>query len=230
MPRKKIITAVSEYKGYEINDRYEYDKNQLDWIIRSLEYYQGLSINNDDSDYVVFDITINIEETSKSPFFNISDFDDGANYPIYFNPNQLKTILPSEYYFYRWTREFKEDYAMGEHYHLMVIANHFPITKLDELRREVENLEGVKTAFISPRKLEDDDHRRIVHFHWLNREIDSIDGLYDSIKRHCYRAKLNQKLPFMPRSFDGCRHFRPLLPVSEVNYLRRIRSLDLAPF
>src|SRR5690606_32028076 len=143
MPRKKIITAVGEYKGYEINDRYEYDKNQLDWIIGSLEYYQGLSITNDDSDYVVFDITINIEETSKSPFFNISYFDDSSDFPIYFNPNQLKTILPSDYYFYRWTREFKEDHAVGEHYHLMVIANHFPLTKLDELRREVEDLEGV---------------------------------------------------------------------------------------
>lgn len=212
-----------------INSKYKYDKNQLDFIIRTLEYYRYLSTISSESDYVVFDITINIDETSKSPYFNQSNFDDGSSYPAEFQPNHLKSVLTSEYYFYRWTREFKESHGMGEHYHLMVIANHFPVTKLDELRRNVELLDGVKTAFISPRRLEDDDHRKMVHFHWLN-QTNSIDGIEDAITRHCYRAKLDQKLEYMTRSFDGCRDLKPLLPVSEVNYARKVHALDLVPF
>ena len=169
-----------------------------------------MSEQDSTSDYVVFDITINIDETTKSQLFNGEHYDDGLEY-VAFNPNSLKQVLPAENYYYRWTREFKTKYGMGEHYHLMVIANHFPKSVKNDTR-SCENLDGVLTVFLSPRELEDDDPRGKIHFHWLNR--DGVDGIDDAVTRHCYRAKLDQKLDGMKRSFDGSREMKPLLPVS----------------
>ena len=212
MPRRKIINGdVGEYRNYNINDIYTYDQVQLDIIIDALEYYQELSEQDSTSDYVVFDITINIDETTKSQLFNGEYYDDGLEY-VAFNPNSLKKVLPAENYYYRWTREFKTNHGMGEHYHLMVIANHFPPSQLRTIQESVKNLDGVLTAFLSPRELEDDDPRGKIHFHWLNR--DGVDGIDDAVTRHCYRAKLDQKLDGMKRSFDGSREMKPLLPVS----------------
>jgi hypothetical protein len=101
---------------------------------------------------------------------------------------------------------------MWEHYHLMEKANHFPPTQLITIKESVKNLYRELTAFISPRELEDDDPRGKIHFHWLNR--DGVDGIDDAVTRHCYRAKLVQKLAGMKRSFDGRREMKPLLPVS----------------
>ena len=212
MPRRKIINGdVGEYRNYNINDIYTYDQVQLDIIIDALEYYQELSEQDSTSDYVVFDITINIDETTKSQLFNGEYYDDGLEY-VAFNPNSLKKVLPAENYYYRWTREFKTNHGMGEHYHLMVIANHFPPSQLRTIQEAVKNLDGVLTVFLSPRELEDDDPRGKIHFHWLNR--DGVDGIDDAVTRHCYRAKLDQKLDGMKRSFDGSREMKPLLPVS----------------
>ncbi len=212
MPRRKIINGdVGEYRNYNINDIYTYDQVQLDIIIDALEYYQELSEQDSTSDYVVFDITINIDETTKSQLFNGEYYDDGLEY-VAFNPNSLKKVLPAENYYYRWTREFKTNHGMGEHYHLMVIANHFPPSQLRTIQESVKNLDGVLTVFLSPRELEDDDPRGKIHFHWLNR--DGVDGIDDAVTRHCYRAKLDQKLDGMKRSFDGSREMKPLLPVS----------------
>lgn len=212
MPRRKIINGdVGEYRNYNINDIYTYDQVQLDIIIDALEYYQELSEQDSTSDYVVFDITINIDETTKSQLFMGEHYDDGLEY-VAFNPNSLKQVLPAENYYYRWTREFKTNHGMGEHYHLMVIANHFPPSQLRTIQESVKNLDGVLTVFLSPRDLEDDDPRGKIHFHWLNR--DGVDGIDDAVNRHCYRAKLEQKLKGMKRSFDGSREMKPLLPVS----------------
>lgn len=212
MPRRKIINGdVGEHRNYNINKKYTYDQDQLDIIIDALEYYQELSEQDSTSDYVVFDITINIDETTKSQLFNGEYYDDGLEY-VAFNPNSLKKVLPAENYYYRWTREFKTNHGMGEHYHLMVIANHFPPSQLRTIQESVKNLDGVLTAFLSPRELEDDDPRGKIHFHWLNR--DGVDGIDDAVTRHCYRAKLDQKLDGMKRSFDGSREMKPLLPVS----------------
>ena len=212
MPRRKIINGdVGEHRNYNINKKYTYDQDQLDIIIDALEYYQELSEQDSTSDYVVFDITINIDETTKSQLFNGEYYDDGLEY-VAFNPNSLKKVLPAENYYYRWTREFKTKYGMGEHYHLMVIANHFPPSQLRTIQEAVKNLDGVLTVFLSPRELEDDDPRGKIHFHWLNR--DGVDGIDDAVTRHCYRAKLDQKLDGMKRSFDGSREMKPLLPVS----------------
>lgn len=212
MPRRKIINGgVGEHRNYNINKKYSYDQDQLDIIIDALEYYQELSEQDSTSDYVVFDITINIDETTKSQLFNGEHYDDGLEY-VAFNPNSLKKVLPAENYYYRWTREFKTNHGMGEHYHLMVIANHFPPSQLRTIQEAVKNLDGVLTAFLSPRELEDDDPRGKIHFHWLNR--DGVDGIDDAVTRHCYRAKLDQKLKGMKRSFDGSREMKPLLPVS----------------
>ena len=212
MPRRKIINGdVGEYRNYNINDIYTYDQVQLDIIIDALESYQELSEQDSTSDYVVFDITINIDETTKSQLFNGEHYDDGLEY-VAFNPNSLKQVLPAENYYYRWTREFKTNHGMGEHYHLMVIANHFPPSQLRTIQESVKNLDGVLTAFLSPRELKNDDPRGKIHFHWLNR--DGVDGIDDAVTRHCYRAKLDQKLDGMKRSFDGSREMKPLLPVS----------------
>lgn len=212
MPRRKIINGdVGEYRNYNINEKYTYDQVQLDIIIDALEYYKELLDQDSTSEYVAFDITINIDETTKSQLFMGEHYDDGFEY-VAFNPNSLKQVLPAENYYYRWTREFKTNHGMGEHYHLMVIANHFPPSQLRTIQESVKNLDGVLTAFLSPRDLEDDDPRGKIHFHWLNH--DGVDGIDDAVNRHCYRAKLEQKLKGMKRSFDGSREMKPLLPVS----------------
>lgn len=223
MPRRKVINGSREvYRGYSINKKYNYDGKQLDTIIDALEYYKSQSVLDISSDYVVFEITLNVDETTKSPMFNPMDYDDGCSDFSPFNPNSLKTILPADQFYYRWTREYKDDHCMGEHYHLMVIANHFPLRDMIRLQGEVEALDGVKTAFISPRVMPKDDYRSKVHFHWLNR--DGIDGIEDAVLRHCYRAKLDQKLEGMGRSFDGSRELRPLVPISRRNQELFVRS------
>jgi hypothetical protein len=216
MPRRKIIDGSSGvYRDYSINTKYQYDGKQLDKVIDALEYYRDQSISDQTSDYVVFEITLNIDETTKSPLFNPMDFDDGCSDLSAFNPNSLKTILPADQFYYRWTREYKDDHGMGEHYHLMVIANHFPLRDMIKIQKALESLSGVKTSYISQRLLSEHDHRLMVHFHWLNR--DGVDGIEDAVKRHCYRAKLDQKLEGMKRSFDGSRELRPLVPISKRN-------------
>lgn len=223
MPRRRVIYGSSEvYRGYSIKNKYDYDGNQLDIIIDALEYYKKQSDLDKSSDYMVFEITINVDETTKSPAFNPMDYDDGCDDFSPFNPNSLKTILPADQFYYRWTREYKDDHFMGEHYHLIVIANHFPLRDMIMIQKAVANLQGVKTAFISPRVIPEDDHRSKVHFHWLNR--DGVDGIEDAVLRHCYRAKLDQKLEGMGRSFDGSRELRPLAPISLRNQEVFIRT------
>lgn len=232
MPRRKVIYGSGGvYKGYSINNKYDYDGKQLDIIIEALEYYKKQSISDVSSDYVVFEITINVNETTKSPLFNPADYDDGYSDLSSFNPNSLKSILPADQFFYRWTREYKDDHGMGEHYHLMIIANHFPLRDMRAIQQAVEKLDGVKTAFITPRLLQDDDHRNRVHFHWLSR--DGVDGIEDAVLRHCYRAKLDQKIDGMTRSFDGSRVLKPLIPISTRNqeiFLRTVKTTTTSIF
>lgn len=114
---------------------------------------------------------------------------------------------------------------MGEHYHLMVIANHFPLRDMLTIQKAVADLQGVKTAFISARVLPKQDHRSKVHFHWLNR--DGVDGIEDAVYRHCYKAKLNQKLEWMKRSFDGSRELKPLIPISKRNQRIFLESKEI---
>ncbi|MEG0580347.1 MAG: hypothetical protein RR490_10570 [Niameybacter sp.] len=221
MPRVKSISGVDAYKGYAIKEKYEYDVRQLDKIIEILEYYRELSLIDDMSDYVVFDITIKVHDTPVSPYFNPCDNDDG--FTDSFNVNDLKEILSEEHFFYRWTREWSQ--KNREHYHLIVIANHIPKSEyMASLHQLISSVQGVKSVFISPRLLADDDHRRIIHFHWLNRDIDSVDGLNDAINRHSYKAKLDQKLDGIRRTFDGSRILKPLMPIS-----KRLESLHCKP-
>lgn len=226
MPRRKVISGSSGvYRNYRINEKYSYDGKQLDIIIDALEYYQQQSKLDPSSDYVVFEITINIDETTKSPLFNPMDYDDGCSDFSAFNPNSLKSILPADQFYCRWTQEYKDDRGMGEHYHLMVIANHFPLRDMIRIQKTVESLQGVRTAFISPRVLPKQDHRSKVHFHWLNN--DGIDGIEDAVYRHCYKAKLDQKLEWMKRSFDGSRELKPLIPVSKRNQRIFLESKEI---
>ena len=96
MPRRKIINGdVGEYRNYNINEKYTYDQVQLDIIIDALEYYKELLDQDSTSEYVAFDITINIDETTKSQLFNGEHYDDGLEY-VAFNPNSLKKVLPAE--------------------------------------------------------------------------------------------------------------------------------------
>ena len=222
MPRRIVLSNVNIYRGYSIKDKYSYDQKQLDRIIDTLEFYKYESTRDPNSNYVVFDITIKVKNTSSSPYFNPYNFDDG--YIDYFNPNDLKVVLPDDYYFYRWTREWSE--KNQEHYHLMVIANHPAKTGfIERLHNDVASLTGVKSAFISPRLLSDDDHRSKIHFHWLSNSINERDGLRDCINRHSYRAKLDQKLDFAKRTFDGCRNLKPLLALSTVLENKQINRL-----
>jgi hypothetical protein len=62
--------------------------------------------------------------------------------------------------------------------------------------------------------LADDDYRSKIHFHWLNKKNNDKDGLRDCVNRHSYRAKLDQKLDFTKRTFDGSRKLKPLLALS----------------
>lgn len=220
MPRTLTVKNESNYMGYSIKDKYEYNEVQLIKIIEALEFYHKESLKDPSSNYVVFDITIKVNDTTASPYYDPTDDDNGLQ--RFFDVNDMKDILPDEHFFYRWTREWSK--KNQEHYHFVVIANHVPKQDyLPRLQQTISELAGVKTAFISPRLLADDDHRGKLHFHWLNKASDDVDGLDDAVNRHSYKAKLDQKLKGVKRTFDGCRVLKPLLPLS-----KRLHSLSLA--
>lgn len=216
MPRCKVIDGKSLfYKGYDLNVSYRYDEKQLSKILNALEGYHELSKTDSFSNYVAFEVTLNVDETLKSPFFDPLYYDDPCNELELFNINNLKSVFPSDSYFYLWTREFKTEYCTGEHYHLMVIANHMSKTELFNKRDELENLTGVKSAFIAPRVLDKNDPRtHKVYFHFL-RESVGADGIRDAFSRYCYNAKIDQKIESFNRSFDGCRKLSPLNVISK---------------
>lgn len=220
MPRTLVVKNQSTYMGYSIKDKYEYNEAQLIKIIKALEFYHKESLEDPSSNYVTFDITIKVNDTTASPYYESLDDDNGLQ--RFFDVNDMKDILPDEHFFYRWTREWSK--KNQEHYHFVVIANHVPKQDyLPKLQQTISNMVGVKTAFISPRLLADDDHREILHFHWLNKAPDDMDGLNDAVNRHSYKAKLDQKLDGVKRTFDGCRLLKPLVPLS-----KRLHSLSLA--
>lgn len=219
MPRIVTVKNQSTYMGYSIKDKYEYNEVQLITIIKALEFYHKESLKDPSSNYVVFDITIKVNDTTASPYYEPSDDDNGLQ--RFFDVNNMKNILPDENFFYRWTREWSK--KNQEHYHFVVIANHVPKQDyLPKLQKTISNMVGVKAAFISPRLLADDDHRGSLHFHWLNKAPDDMDGLNDAVNRHSYKAKLDQKLNGVKRTFDGCRVLKPLIPLS-----KRLHSLKL---
>lgn len=223
MPRRRIVRSLDIYKGYGIKDKYSYDASQLDVIIDALEFYHKESKINKESNYVVFDITIKVKDSTVSPYFDPMSFDDG--YQDQFDVNSIKTILPETHYFYRWTREWSV--KNQEHYHLMVIANHPALTGfIETLQMDIKSLIGVKSVFISSRLLGKDDHRRMIHFHWLNNDVQDIDGLADAVNRHSYRAKLDQKIKGVKRTFDGSRKLKPLQPLSTYLESRQVNKLS----
>ena len=75
-----------------------------------------------------------------------------------------------------------------------------------ELHEQLEALDGVRSVYIANRP------NAKTPFH--NLKENGKDGLEDAILRHCYRAKLDQKLEGDRRSFDGSRKLKPLEPVS----------------
>lgn len=205
MPRPSKLHNPKSHKGYAVNDKYTYDKNQLNTIIKALEYYHRLSTTEHSSNYQVFDITVNVEDDS-SLFMDMDDilFDNSS---LRFNPSKIKeSVLTPDKYFFRWTREYKTEYGAGLHYHFMVIANNISRSKVMELHEQLEALDGVRSVWISPRE----GSKELFHHLKQNGE----DGLEDAILRHCYRAKLDQKLAGDRRSFDGSRKLKPLEPVS----------------
>lgn len=223
MPRRKVVSDVDIYKGYGIKDKYSYDSNQLDTIINALEFYDRESERDKGSNYVVFDITIKVKDSPVSPYFDPMSFDDG--YQDQFDINNLKTILPETHFYYRWTREWSD--KNQEHYHLMVLANHPAKTGfIEKMQKRIQILVGVKSVYISPRLLNDDDHRRMIHFHWLNKDKQDRDGLKDAIDRHSYRAKLDQKIDGIKRTFDGSRKLKPLQPLSVNLESKQINQLS----
>lgn len=204
MPRVSKLVKPKEFRGYAVNDKYTYDKDQLNTIVEALEYYCELNQTDPLSNYQVFDITINVEDdTSLSAdmddiFFDASD--------LRFNPSTIKdNVLTPDKYFFRWTREYKTEYGAGLHYHFMVIANNISRNKVMELQEQIEALDGVRSTWVAPRE------NLKTPFHHLRK---TEDGLDDAVLRHCYRAKLDQKLEGDRRSFDGSRKLKPLLPVS----------------
>jgi hypothetical protein len=206
MPRTVKLHNPDEYRGYEINNKYTYDKRQLNKIIDALEYYKTLAIATGD-EYVVFDVTLNVDVSMLST----EDLDDVMldQRLIRFNPNQFKDVLSDDKYYYRWTREFKTDYGAGSHYHLMIIANNLNVTDRIELQRQLETLIGVRSSFVAKRTNQDSP------YHHLANELD------DAVLRHCYRAKLDQKVDGDIRSFDGCRKLKPLLPSSKYRIVKQ---------
>lgn len=220
MPRISTVKNQSNYMGYLIKDKYAYNEVQLIKIIKALEFYHKESLIDLSSNYVAFDITIKVNDTTASPYYEPVDDDNGLQQ--FFDVNDMKDLLPDEHFFYRWTREWSK--KNKEHYHFVVIANHVPRQDyLPKLQQDISNLVGVKSAYISPRLLADNDHRGCLHFHWLGKEPDAIDGLDDAVNRHSYKAKLDQKLDGVKRTFDGCRVLKPLVPLS-----KRLHSLSLA--
>jgi DNA polymerase II large subunit len=109
----------------------------------------------------------------------------------------------------------------------MVIANHPAMTGFIEVRQKnIMSLTGVKSVFISPRLLDDSDHRGKIHFHWLNKDKHNRDGLADAINRFSYRAKLDQKIDGIKRTFDGSRKLKPLQPLSVSLETKQINQLS----
>ncbi|WP_269915586.1 hypothetical protein [Acinetobacter sp. HY1485] len=228
MPRQIIITNPTNYKGYKLNPKYSYDKQQLNTIIKALEYYSDLSSEDLNSNYMVFDVTIQLEEptTINDDVFSC---DDGGYEFLEFNYNDLTKLLDRKHFYYRYSKEISPKY--GRHCHLMVIGNHVSLNfLLGKLKLDIENLDGVKTAYISPRKFNDDllvSHKspERKHFHYLKRSPDHKDGLNDCVFRMGYRAKVDQKPKYMTknyRSFDGTRKLKPLLPRSEMSYNKSV--------
>lgn len=205
MPRVITLVNPTTFKGYAVNDKYTYARPQLNKIITALEYYHDLSVSDPTSNYVVFDITINVE----APEFSSFDLDDvhfDAS-TLRFSPSKIKeSVLTPDHYYFRWTREYKDDFGAGLHYHFMVIANHISRNKVMELRDQIEALDGVRSVYIANRP------NLQTPFHHLKKNGD--DGFEDAVQRHCYKAKLDQKLEGDKRTFDGSRDLKPLLPVS----------------
>jgi hypothetical protein len=205
MPRVITLVNPTTFKGYAVNDKYTYDKDQLNTIVEVLEYYHDLGQTDTLSNYQVFDITINVEDHS-SLFIDMDDvmLDSSS---LRFNPSKIKeNVLTPDKYFFRWTREYKTEYGAGLHYHFMVIANNISRNKVMELHEQLEALDGVRSVYIANRP------NAKTPFH--NLKENGKDGLEDAILRHCYRAKLDQKLEGDRRSFDGSRKLKPLEPVS----------------
>jgi len=205
MPRVVKLTNPKEYRGYQVNDKYTYDKDQLNKIVDALEFYHELSLSDPSSNYMAFDITVNVEDHHvTSEDLDEVFFDESS---LRFNPSAIKeNVLTPDKFYFRWTREYKDDYGAGLHYHLMVIANNISRTKVMELSEQIKALDGVRSVFISPRQ------NTKTPFHYLKQLGD--DGLDDAILRHCYRAKLDQKLEGDKRTFDGSRGLKALLPSS----------------
>lgn len=65
----------------------------------------------------------------------------------------------------------------------------------------------------------------MIHFHWLNKDVHDRDGLADAINRHSYRAKLDQKIDGVKRTFDGSRKLKPLQPLSSYLESKQIKQL-----
>lgn len=205
MPRPVILHNPKSYKGYAVNAKYSYDKNQLNTIVKALEYYHDLALTESLSNYQVFDITINVEDDS-SLLMDMDDllFDSSA---LRFNPSKVKeNVLTPDKYFFRWTREYKTEYGAGLHYHFMVIANNISRNKVMELHEQLEALDGVRSVYIANRQNTNTPFHRLKEY--------GENGLEDAVLRHCYKAKLDQKLDGDRRSFDGSRKLKALLPVS----------------
>lgn len=205
MPRVITLVNPTTFKGYAVNDKYSYDKTQLNTIVKVLEYYHDLGQTDPLSNYQVFDITINVEDDS-SLFMDMDDvmLDSSS---LRFNPSKIKeNVLTPDKYFFRWTREYKTEYGAGLHYHFMVIANNISRNKVMELHEQLEALDGVRSVYIANRP------NAKTPFH--NLKECGENGLEDAILRHCYKAKLDQKLEGDKRTFDGSRDLRPLEPVS----------------
>lgn len=205
MPRTVKLIKPTEYRGYKVNNKYDYAKDQLDKIIDALEFYHELSVKDPLSNYVVFDITVNVEDHNVTS----DDLDDVFFDPssLRFNPSTIKeNVLTPDKFYFRWTREYKTEYGAGLHYHFMVIANNINRSNVMDLCKQIKALDGVRNGYISNRE------ERTTPFHYLSQIGD--DGLNDAVLRHCYRAKLNQKLAGDLRSFDGSRGLKALLPSS----------------
>ena len=173
---------------------------QLDKIINCLEYYRDLAIQ-ENHNYVVF--SLNIFPKSNKSIFDVKD---------------LKTIFPSKNYHYRWTREYKDQFNTGEHYHVMVIANNTNNTRCYGLRDEIEKLKGVKSCYFAARK----DRIKNLYFHNLSFELD------DAVSRYCYYSKIDQKQNIINRSFDGSRTLKSLQPIKnyDSNTWRKIQMFN----
>lgn len=205
MPRVVKLINPKEHRGFKVNDKYSYDKDQLNKIVDALEFYHELSLTDKNSNYMVFDITVNVEDhyvTSEElddVFFDIRS--------LRFNPSKIKeNVLTPDKFYFRWTREYKNEYGAGLHYHFMVIANNISRSKVMELCDQIKELDGVRSAYCAPRQNAE------IPFHYLNWIGEN--GLDDAVTRHCYRAKLDQKLDGDRRTFDGSRDLRPLEPSS----------------